>query len=114
MPVLRLSRVQTRVRAQLRDCREVEAREVRGLRTLVQHNAGGRIGLRRQRRVLATEPAAVACAARRADGTDQYADRHEALQRHHRRAGEQAANALERVRVLRSEGDEEDVGPGVP
>ena len=57
--------------------------------------------------------ALIAAAARRSAGAGQHADRHEALQRHHRHAGEQAADALERVRVLRSEGEKEDVGPRV-
>ena len=131
-----LARVQARVSAELHDRREVVAREVRGPR-VVQRAAGGRVGLRRQRsavfsgtrpsRVVAAAHAAVAradcterprlvalvaAATRWRAGANSHAERHHALQHHHRHAGEQAAAALNCVCVLRIEGGEVDVGPG--
>jgi hypothetical protein len=121
------ARVRARVRAELRDRREVEAREARGAR-IVQRAAGGRVGLRRQRRVVATVVAAVtradhaecprlmalvAAATRWPGGAEGYAEHHHALQRHYCHAGEHATAALSRVCVLRIEGGEIDVGPGM-
>ena len=111
---IRVVRVQARVSTDLLDRREVEAREVRGLRN-VQRAAGGRVGLLWQQRVVAAVAATVgaaraqaniavrprlgalvAAAARWSEGANPHADHHHALQRHHRHAGKQAAAKLDR------------------
>jgi hypothetical protein len=121
-----------RVRAQLGDRREVVTHEVRGPRSVrgphaVQRATGCRVGLRRQRSTLAAGGAAAVCADPAEhphlalvaaatgwrEGAGEHADHHHALQRHHRHASEQATAALDHVCVLRIEGGEIDVGPGV-
>ena len=118
--------VQARVRAELRDCREVEAREVRGI-WIVQRAAGGLVGLWRQRGLITAKPAAVLLADL-AIGTrlralvaaatcwryaGEHGDHHHALHHHHRRAGEQAAATLDCVCILWIESGEVNVGSGV-
>jgi hypothetical protein len=121
--------VWVRIRAQLRDRRDVEARnnEVRNHR-IVQRAAGGRIGLRRKWSIAAAVAAAVAqadlaerprlgalvaAATRWLAGADCHAGHHHALQHHHGYAGEQAAAELEHICVRRIDGGKVDVGPGV-